>query len=123
MSFDEIMGRYNENHPLAPIERMHSVMGDIVLALSGELEMKASNDIAPVLEAAILECPLRGRFALNLARVGYISSTGVGLLATCMSSAQKRSITLVLVDIPPRVRSIMDTLGLIFFFNLEDSHG
>ena len=32
MSFDEIMGRYNENHPLAPIERMHSVMGDIVLA-------------------------------------------------------------------------------------------
>jgi anti-anti-sigma factor len=121
MGFDEILQRYNEGHPHALVGFARSEGGDIALSLSGELEMKASSDIGPLLDYALRECPARTRLVLDLRGVGYISSTGVGLLATLMVSADKRSITLVLLDIPPRVRNIMDTLGLTSFFNVEES--
>ena len=123
MDFDEILDRYNRSHPLARIERRPSASCDLLLALSGDMEMKMSSDMAPILVAALLECPSRGRFTLDLSRVGYISSTGVGLLATLMVSAEKRLITLSLLDMPSRVRNIMDTLGLLDFFKLEASDG
>jgi anti-anti-sigma factor len=123
MDFDESLGRYNTMHVSAPIGRRFSDSGDLVLGLSGDLEMKTSTDIAPVIESALLECPMRGRFVLDLSKVGYVSSTGVGLLANTMVSAEKRSVTLVLLDITPRVRSVMDALGLLFFFTLEESNG
>jgi anti-anti-sigma factor len=121
MPLAEALLRYNEGHPLAPIEARRSPEGDLVLALSGELEMKASTEIAPLLEAALLVCPSQGKIFLDLRRVGYISSTGVGLLATTMVSAERRSIELVLLDVPSRVRSVMEVLGLISFFKVEDS--
>jgi anti-sigma B factor antagonist len=121
MRLDGVIREHNERHPQAPVESGCTGCGDLVLALSGELEMKASNDIAPLLEAALFEIPARGRLLLDLSRVGYISSTGVGLLATTMISAKKRLITLVLLDVPPRVRNIMDTLGLLSFFTVEAS--
>ncbi len=120
MPLESLIGRYNELHPQARVEARKSV-GQVGLSLSGELEMKVSNDLTPLLEAALFECPARGRLVLDLSGVGYISSTGVGLLATTMVAAEGRSITFVLLDIPARVRGIMDMLGLLSFFNLEES--
>lgn len=120
MPLDQALERYNELHPQALVE-VRAERGDLVIKLSGELEMKVSSDIAPLLEAALLECPARGRLLIDLSGVGYISSTGVGLLATTMVAAEKRSIGFVLLDIPPRVRSIMATLGLLSFFKSEES--
>jgi anti-anti-sigma factor len=121
MLLDQALARYNESHPQALAETKYSSRGDILLGLSGDMEMKASSDMAPLLEAALLQCPGRGRLVLDLSRVGYISSSGVGLLSTTMIAAEKRSVAFVLLDIPPRVRSIMDTLGLLSFFNVEES--
>jgi anti-anti-sigma factor len=121
MSLDELLRDYDESHPQARIGTRRSKSGDLVLALSGDLEMKTSSDMAPVLESALLECPPRGRLVLDLSCVGYISSTGIGLLTTTMISSDKRSITLALLDIPPGIKNIMDTLGLLSFFNVEAS--
>ena len=71
--------------------------------------------------AALRECPSRGKVVLDLRLVSYISSTGVGLLATSMVEASKRSVTFALDNITPRVRSIIDTLGLLSFFHVEES--
>lgn len=120
MQLESLIGRYNELHPRARIETVVS-KGQLALALSGELEMKVSSDLAPLVEAALLECPARGRLVLDLSGVEYISSTGVGLLATTMVAAEGRAITFVLLDVPERVRGIMDTLGLLSFFNVEVS--
>ena len=121
MSLASLIESHNELHPRARVEA-RAEAGQIGLTLTGDLEMKSSNDLGPLLEAALLECPARGRLVLDLSGVGYISSTGVGLLATTMVSAEGRSITFVLLDIPARVRVIMDTLGLLTFFNVEESH-
>jgi anti-sigma B factor antagonist len=121
MDFAALLSDYNEAHPHTRVESMPCAEGGFLLVLSGDLEMKASSDIAPLLEAALLECPPRGRIVLDLAGVGYISSNGVGLLSTTMVKAEKLAKTLVLANIPPRVRVIMDTLGLLSFFTVEGS--
>jgi anti-anti-sigma factor len=122
MILNEALDRYNGAHPQAPASASR-LEGSIVLALSGELDMKASSDLAPVFDAVFLVCPPRGRIVLDLSHVGYITSTGVGLLTTTMVAAEKRSISLVLLDIPPRIRNIMDALGLMSFFQVEVSDG
>jgi anti-anti-sigma factor len=122
MLLEQALASYNASHPQACVATRRSGSGEILLELSGDMEMKASSDVAPLIEAAMLECPARGRLVLDLSRVGYISSTGVGLLSTTMIAAQRRSVAFVLLDIPPRVKGIMDTLGLLSFFNVEESH-
>ena len=121
MRIEETLERYNAAHPQARVETSTQASGDFVLALSGELDMKTSNDLVPLLEAAVLACPAKRRFILDLAKVGYISSTGVGLLTTAMVAAEKRDAEFILLDVPPRVKNVMDTLGLVAFFKIEDS--
>jgi anti-anti-sigma factor len=121
MAFDEVLLRYNELHPNSRVETRRSEGGDLVIVLACDLEMKASTDIAPLLESALRECSAKARLILDLRGVGYVSSTGVGLLANTMVAAGKRSICFILLDIPPRVKNIMDTLGLLSFFTVEES--
>jgi anti-anti-sigma factor len=120
MTLCEAVVAYNERHSLAPVALRTPEQNCLALALSGELDMQVSTALEPVLDAALRECPARGKIVLDLRLVGYISSTGVGLLATAMVEAGKRSVTLSLANIAPRVRNIIDTLGLLPFFHEED---
>jgi anti-sigma B factor antagonist len=121
MSFHEVLALYNSAHAGATVELRDREACRFVLALSGELDMKASSDLTPLLESAVLECPPKGRLVLDLSLVNYISSTGVGLLSSILVKAERRSVSLILLDIPPRVRNIMDTLGLMSYFTEEKS--
>jgi anti-sigma B factor antagonist len=116
MNFTEALAQYNSLHLQEPVEMRENGVSLLELALSGELDMKAASDLTPLLEAAVLECPPNGRLVLDLSRVSYISSTGVGLLSTILVKAERRAVSLVLLDIPLKVRNIMDSLGLLSFF-------
>jgi anti-anti-sigma factor len=121
MSLPEILAVFNSLHAGSPVGLRCRDERRLELALQGELDLKASSDLTPLLEAAVLDCPPKGRLVLDLSLVSYISSTGVGLLSTILVNAKRRSVSLVLLDIPPRVRNIMDTLGLMSFFTEEKS--
>jgi anti-anti-sigma factor len=121
MGFPEILASFNSSHGGSPVELRERDECRLKLALRGELDMKASSDLTPLLEAAVLECPPKGRLVLDLSLVNYISSTGVGLLSSILVKAEKRAVTLVLLDVPPRVRNIMETLGLLTYFTEERS--
>jgi anti-anti-sigma factor len=121
MILAEAVHRYNEAHPLAPVTISRPQAEAVVLGLAGELEMKSSSELGPVLEAALLVTPPRGRLILDLGGLSYVSSTGVGLLVSTMVNAGKRSIALVLRNTPPRVLSVMDLLGFVRFFAFEES--
>jgi anti-anti-sigma factor len=116
MNLKESIPLYNSLHPGAPVGLGKVDGRRLEIALSGELDMKATTDLTPILESAVLECPPKGNLVLDLSRVNYISSTGVGLLSSILVKSERRSVFLVLMDIPPRVRSIMDTLGLLTYF-------
>jgi anti-anti-sigma factor len=121
MDFHEILEAYNERHPTVPVEIRREEPGLLELAILGELDMEASSGLKPLLEAALQYCPERGRLVLNLSHVAYIASMGVGLVSSLMVIAGKKSVSLILLDIPPRVRKIIETLGLLSFFNEERS--
>jgi anti-anti-sigma factor len=122
MNLGELLGSFNGTHAAEPVAIGRSREGFDV-ALSGELDMQASNDLAPLLDAVLQECSAGARLVLNLSRVTYVASMGVGLLSTLMVKAERKSVNLVLLDIPPRVRQIMDVLGLLSFFAEERSPG
>jgi len=121
MGFPEILASYNSLHGGALVDLRERDERRLTLALRGELDMKASNDLTPLLESAVLDCPPKGRLILDLSLVNYISSTGVGLLSTVLVKAEKRAVFLVLLDMPPRIRNIMETLGLLTYFTEEKS--
>jgi anti-anti-sigma factor len=121
MGFSETLAAYDSLHAGSPVELRESGDRTLKLSLSGELDMKASSDLAPLLESAVLECPPKGRLVLDLSFVNYISSTGVGLLSTVLVNAERRSVSLILLDIPPKIRNIMETLGLMAYFTEERS--
>jgi anti-anti-sigma factor len=121
MDFHEVLEAYNERHPTVPVAIRREEPGLLELAILGELDMEASSGLKPLLEAAVYHCPERGRLVLNFSHVAYIASMGVGLVSALMVLAGKRSVSLILLDIPPQVRKIMETLGLLSFFNEERS--
>jgi anti-anti-sigma factor len=119
MDLAERLAAYNLEHAAEPAAIVRA-RGGFDVVLSGELDMKSSNDLAPLLDACLKECSAGSRLVLNLSRVTYIASMGVGLLANLMAKTEQNSVALVLLDVPPRVKGIMDALGLLSFFELED---
>jgi len=122
MGLDLLLESFNRGHAGDPVTIARTREGFDV-ALSGELDMQASNDLSPLLEATLQECSAGARLVLDLSRVTYVASMGVGLLSTLMVKAARKTVNLVLLDIPPRVRQVMDVLGLLSFFVEERSPG
>jgi anti-sigma B factor antagonist len=60
---------------------------------------------------------------IDLGKVDFISSTGVGSLVMALTRARKRNITLKLRDITDKVRSVFDLLGFLQFFGESRTHG
>jgi anti-anti-sigma factor len=119
MDLLERIGIHNEKHPETRAELRYTEGGDTLIAISGELDMKAATFLTPLLEAVITECPARSRLFLDMTGVAYISSTGVGFLASLLVQGQKRSVSLFLTRVPVKVRNILDVLGLSAFFPEE----
>jgi anti-anti-sigma factor len=59
--------------------------------------------------------------AFNLSACSYLNSTGLGDLVKIKDALMDRDIRLVLTNISPRVRSIIDMVGVDSFFNIVES--
>jgi anti-anti-sigma factor len=118
MDLTERLAGFNRIHAENSVAIVRD-LGGFDCVLSGELDMQTSNDLAPLLDAALEDCAPGSRFVLDLSRVTYVASMGVGLLSTLMVKAERKSIALVLLDVPPRVQKIMEVLGLLAFFRVE----
>jgi anti-anti-sigma factor len=118
MDLAERLDGYNKAKADKPVAIVRE-RGGFNIVLSGELDMQVSNDLAPLLNAALNECSSGSRIVLDMSRVTYIASMGVGLLTNLMAKAELRSVSLVLLDVPSRVRKILEVLGLLSFFTEE----
>jgi len=57
---------------------------------------------------------------IDLSRLVYISSTGVGLLTSVLMEAKKKGVELVLGEIHPKVEDVLRLLGVLSFFKRMD---
>ncbi|NJL71910.1 MAG: STAS domain-containing protein [Candidatus Competibacteraceae bacterium] len=121
MSAEDTIRKFNAAHPNAGVEMRTTGQGEPVLAISGELDMKASTDLSAVM-AEFFDGVLQSqRVIVDLFGVEYISSSGVGVLISAMTNAQRRSARLVLRGVKPRVRNVLQLLGFLSYFHIEDS--
>ncbi len=94
-----------------------------IVYFSGQIEMQSSTELQTLLFATIDGLQAGLRLCLDLAAVTYISSTGVGTLVSSMIKAEKRHIPFVLRNVSNHVSKILDALGMLQYFNIEDDNG
>ena len=57
-------------------------------------------------------------FILDLNEVTFIDSSGLGVLVACCSTIRKQGGTLQLIQVPDKVRSLLEITKLTDFFDL-----
>ena len=92
--------------------------GDVVvLRLAGEVDVKSAPALRQKLdERATAERP---RMILNLERLRYIDSAGLGVLVGGLKSYAARGGRLVLVALGPEIRHILEITRLIKHFDVH----
>ena len=91
----------------------------IVVDIKGRLETANSNSflnyMAEVIDDAATGCEL----VLSMADLHYVSSTGIGAFTTILVNSKKKNMQLILKDMHPKVKSVMELLGFTSFFNFR----
>lgn len=116
MDINEGIARYFAKYTAGTVHCIEEPSG-LTLFLSGPLDLACSRDVQNLLSWIIGQLEVRTRLVIDLSEVNYISSTGVGSLASGLMEARKRNIPLLLRNMQPRVRSVFELLGLMNFFD------
>jgi len=88
-----------------------------VLDIVGEIDLynayRLKDTVASILERKA--CP----FVVNLAKVTYIDSSGIGALLSINATLSQKRIPLRIVSVPPFVMKIMELTRLVGFLPVE----
>lgn len=101
---------------LAPVDP--PVLG---ISISGDLDTTNSADFLKLGSRLIPSALAAGGLMVELAGLRYISSTGIGALASLMTETEKREVPFFLTGVKPRAQSIFEALGLWSFFTVLPS--
>jgi anti-sigma B factor antagonist len=118
MIVNDVIRIYNEKHDQDKVE-FAAEPGLMVIKPSGPLDQDSSADLMALLETAVDSLGGGDRLIVDMSSINYISSTGVGSLSQALVRAEKRGISFVLRAIPPKIRSVIQLLGLLPYFKEE----
>lgn len=89
-----------------------SVEGDRARAeLTGDFDMAATFTVEPALERALDE-PGLDALELDLSRLRFIDSTGIGVLLRLAGEAERRDVDLTITPAPPEVQRVFEVTGV-----------
>jgi anti-sigma B factor antagonist len=122
MGIQEALGNYNTKHSQDKAE-LTTGPGLMVLKLFGPLDQDNATDFMVVLGSAVDSLSTGERLVMDMSSINYISSTGVGALSQTLVHAEKRGVSFVLRAIQPKIRGVIQLLGLLSYFTEEKSLG
>ncbi|MBU0927042.1 MAG: STAS domain-containing protein [Spirochaetes bacterium] len=93
------------------------------LSIAGSIDLESSKPIQDLLVWVIENQEGRSCLTVDMERVEYISSTGVGALTLALMAARKRDMRIKLRNIQPQVGSVFRLLGLLSYFETEETRG
>jgi anti-anti-sigma factor len=114
----EVFSKRHEHSSLS-ISRS-STPPSLVVAFSGPLDSESSAGASEFLRAAKQESAREGGLCVDLSGVTYVSSTGIGALATAMLEYERIHIPFRLRSVPTKIQAIFELLGLWHFFTVVD---
>ena len=94
-----------------------------VLHVDGRLDTNNSNDFRELASSALLEAHAFGGMVIELSKVSYISSTGVGALTYLLAEAKRHEILFYLQGMTEHTKAVFDVLGFTSFFSCIDANG
>lgn len=113
------LSRYNTAFPRTQIS-CENCEDYLRLSIVGELDILSSNAARPLILSIMEQLPPGYELLIDLSRLVYISSTGVGLLTSVLMEAKKKGVELVLGEIHPKVEDVLRLLGVLSFFKRMD---
>ncbi len=93
-----------------------------VIEVDGYLDNVNSRHFMETVMKAIQENASIKTVVIDLLKISYISSTGIGALSYILIQTKKTNLPLYLTNVGQKVRSVLDILGLTGFFNIVDSN-
>ena len=91
----------------------------VVVDIKGRLETANSNSFLNYMEEVINDAATGCELVLSMADLHYVSSTGIGAFTTILVNSKKKNMQLILKDMHPKVKSVMELLGFTSFFNFR----
>jgi len=116
MDVNEGIARYFAKYPTGTIRGTEDETG-LTLFVTGSMDLNFSQDLQNLLSWSIGQLEGQKRLIIDLDKVNYLSSTGVGALSNALIEARKRNLPLFLRNMQPRIRSVFELLGLMNFFD------
>ena len=96
------------------------MVGDIaVIDLGGEIDVYNAGQLKTALSDLIAE--KKFRILLNMKRVSYMDSTGIGVLVTMLNPLKQSNGELKLAHTSDSIQKVFRLTKLITFFDLQDS--
>jgi anti-anti-sigma factor len=90
----------------------------LCLSVDGVLDANDSQEFLVLGTLIIIESKAFGGLVVELSRLGYISSQGVGALVNMLTEAKRRDLPFYLKALPAHARTIFDLLGFTAFFTI-----
>jgi anti-anti-sigma factor len=119
MDMGSVIARYNSEHPELTLVVSPVINDRVIVKVNGRLDLETSTHLKPIIDAIITGIPTGGLLTLDLEHIQYISSTGVGLLATILVQTIKQSKNFSLSRIQAPVQKVIELLGFSSFLNIE----
>ncbi|MGZ9583906.1 STAS domain-containing protein [Paenibacillus marinisediminis] len=87
------------------------------ILLQGELDLAAASDFRALIEpiARDISVPL----TLNLEKLSYIDSTGIGILISILKVRNSANALLRVEHVPAHIQRLLDMTGISQFFEVE----
>jgi len=95
-------------------------LGWVVVAVGGEVDMAAAPELRSRLMSVAADFAGRA-VALDLGGVGFIDSSGLGVLIGALRRITEAGGRLALVDLQPSVQRVFSITGLNAVFDIRDS--
>ena len=102
-------------------ELLNAPSSTLVIRLDGFLD---NNNSLGFMEAVLKTIQDNKDFRtviIDMLKVTYISSTGIGALSNIMVQSRKSNLGFYLCNLQKRIKNVMDTLGFTSFFKIVDS--
>jgi anti-anti-sigma factor len=85
--------------------------GTVTATVTGDFDMQATFAVEPALEDA-LDRPELDALEIDLSRLRFIDSTGIGVLLRVEAEARARGVALTIVPAPPEVQRVFVVSGV-----------
>jgi anti-sigma B factor antagonist len=86
--------------------------------LEGSIDGKTAPQIREELSSALQQVQ---KLIIDMSRVDYLSSAGLRLLLLLYREISSRNGKIVLLQVPPEIRTVMEHTGFLSFFTLAES--